>query len=164
MESYLNIQLDKPFDFLKKLQDELMANQQLGEGGAESTVDQSLASTPATFIISFDGKKFFYLEDFSFFFGYQINAFEQSENTGDQTEIVSFSGDKMLVRKDEIRFLTKEHDEYILTESSLALYFSNLMNILKCIASFLEYKGLYSEDLSDFEHRLTAILDRLPTC
>ncbi len=158
MEFFLNIRLGNPDKFHRTILDELMAIQRRGAMNIECETDRILASTAVEFIISFNDKTILYIEDFSFFFGYQISAYKRTKVSGKQTEVLSFSGNKVLFNKDKIQIISKNKDVILLTNLSLKTYFVKLLDLLFETIAFLKLKGFSSEDLNNFEHDLKSFL------
>ncbi len=159
----MDIRLSKPNEFYSVIQKELMAASQQNTINAKHETDRILASVPTTFLISLNNRTILYLEDFSFFFGYQITAYEKAVASGKLTEILSFSGSKILVENNKIQFLSEGNKPLTLTGSVLREYFIALDNLLSEVISFLEHGNYGSEDLCDFEQRLEDFLDYFPT-
>ena len=158
MKTDLSIRLRDMDAFQKILLDKLKAIRLEGAKNIKDETDRILASTDVEFIVGNNKQYISYIEDFSFFFGYQLSAYEKATASGKQTEVVSFSGSKFVFDAGSIQIFSKGNDVLIFTGKSLKVYFECLDSLLSDTISFLKLNGFCSDDLNSFSNRLKPFL------
>lgn len=124
-------------------------------------LDRKLEMTPVKFVISFDGEVISYIEDFTFFFGYQLAAYQKACDTQNIVEISSFSGGSIQVRKESITLISKDQALLNLTEYALVEYFSALVGLLSEVVNFTEGFGWKAPQTENIQEAFEGIISDL---
>lgn len=127
----------------------------------EEDADRALERIDVCFQITYDGSVVEYIEDFAFFFGYQMSAFFQLLNESRSEKIRSFSGCAMCFTERGITIHSKSNDTLTLTRSRFPEYVQALRRLLGAVSVRLKSHSIRQSVLKELEARFEALEEQL---